>query len=213
MGKFVLKEEVVKFELAEGNYILSLEVDRLKESSYIANLLEFLAINESEVTGEILLKVGLRVELESATLVTIPRDLVVKVKDGVLSFVSSHFDGVEPNVTVNNFIQFFVDLGYADPRLNIQWRITEISLDHLAARKGYVREPSWREFLYPREGLEERRFVKDGVVLYFDTGEDQRYHFNEEGSFSFDSSRRPLAETYEETIHSIQQGINFEIAE
>lgn len=213
MGKFVLKEEVVKFELAEGNYILSLEVDRLKESSYIANLLEFLAINESEVTGEILLKVGLRVELESATLVTIPRDLVVKVKDGVLSFVSSHFDGAEPNVTVNDFIQFFVDLGYADPRLNIQWRITEISLDHLAARKGYVREPSWREFLYPREGLEERRFVKDGVVLYFDTGEDQRYHFNEEGSFSFDSSRRPLAETYEETIHSIQQGINFEIAE
>lgn len=213
MGKFVLKEEVVKFELAEGNYILSLEVDRLKESSYIANLLEFLAINESEVTGEILLNVGLRVELESATLVTIPRDLVVKVKDGVLSFVSSHFDGVEPNVTVNNFIQFFVDLGYADPRLNIQWRITEISLDHLAARKGYVREPSWREFLYPREGLEERRFVKDGVVLYFDTGEDQRYHFNEEGSFSFDSSRRPLAETYEEVIHSIRQGINFEIAE
>lgn len=213
MGKFVLKEEVVKFELAEGNYILSLEVDRLKESSYIANLLEFLAINESEVTGEILLKVGLRVELESATLVTIPRDLVVKVKDGVLSFVSSHFDGVEPNVTVNDFIQFFVDLGYADPRLNIQWRITEISLDHLAARKGYVREPSWREFLYPREGLEERRFVKDGVVLYFDTGEDQRYHFNEERSFSLNSSRRPLAETYEETIHSIQQGINFEIAE
>lgn len=213
MGKFVLKEEVVKFELAEGNYILSLEVDRLKESSYIANLLEFLAINESEVTGEILLKVGLRVELESATLVTIPRDLVVKVKDGILSFVSSQFDGVEPNIAVNDFIQFFVDLGYSDPRPEIQWRITEISLDHLAARKGYVREPSWREFIYPREGLEERYFVKDGVVLYFDTGEDQLYHFNESESFSFDPSRRPLSETYEEVIHSIRQGINFEIAE
>ena len=213
MGKFVLKEEVVKFELAEGNYILSLEVDRLKESSYIANLLEFLAINESEVTGEILLKVGLRVELESATLVTIPRDLVVKVKDGVLSFVSSHFDGVEPNVTVNNFIQFFVDLGYSDPRPEIQWGVTDVSLDNLAALKGYVREPSWREFFYPREGLEERYFVKDGVVLYFDTGEDRRYHFNEERSFSFDPSRRPLAETYKEEIHSTLQAINFEIAE
>lgn len=213
MGKFVLKEEVVKFELTEGNYILNLEVDRLKESSYIANLLEFLAINESEVTGEILLKVGLRVELESATLVTIPRDLVVKVKDGILSFVSSQFDGVEPNIAVNDFIQFFVDLGYSDPRPEIQWGITEISLDHLAARKGYVREPSWREFLYPREGREERYFVKDGVVLYFDTGEDRRYHFNEPRSFSFDPSRRPLAETYEEEIHSTLQGINFEIAE
>lgn len=213
MGKFVLKEEVVKFELSEGNYILSLEVDRLKESSYIANLLEFLAINESEVTGEILLKVGLRVELESATLVTIPRDLVVKVKDGILSFVSSQFDGVEPNIAVNDFIQFFVDLGYRDPRPEIQWGITDISLDNLAALKGYVREPSWREFRYPREGVEERHFVKDGVVLYFDTGEDQLYHFNEEGSFSFDPSRRPLAETYEEVIHSIRQGINFEIAE
>lgn len=213
MGKFVLKEESVKFGLTEGNHTLIFEFDRLKEKGYIAGLLEFLAINESEVTGELLLGVRSILELESATIVTKPRDLVVKVKDGVLSFVSSHFDGAEPNVTVNDFIQFFVDLGYSDPRLNIQWRITEISLDHLAARKGYVREPSWREFLYPREGLEERRFVKDGVVLYFDTGEDQRYHFNEEGSFSFDSSRRPLAETYEETIHSIQQGINFEIAE
>lgn len=213
MGKFVLKEEVVKFELTEGNRILSFEVDRLKESSYIANLLEFLAINESEVTGEILLKVGLRLELESATIVTIPRDLVVKVKDGFLSFTSKQLAGIKPSIAVNDFIQFFVDLGYSDPRPEIQWGITDVSLDNLAALKGYVREPSWREFLYPREGLEERYFVKDGVVLYFDTGEDQLYHFNEERSFSFDPSRRPLAETYEEVIHTVRQGINFEIAE
>lgn len=213
MGNFVLKEEAVKFELTEGNRTLTFEVDRLKESSYIANLLEFLAINESEVSGEILLKVGLRLELENATIVTIPRDLVVKVNDDILSFVSSQFGGAEPNIAVNDFIQFFVDLGYSDPRPEIQWGITEISLDNLAALKGYVREPSWREFLYPREGLEERYFVKDGVVLYFDTGEDQLYHFNEGRSFSLDPSRRPLAETYEEVIHSIRQGINFEIAE
>lgn len=213
MGKFVLKEESVKFGLTEDNHTLIFEFDRLKEKGYIAGLLEFLAINESEVTGELLLGVRSILELESATIVTKPRDLVVKVKDGVLSFVSSHFDGVEPNVTVNDFIQFFVDLGYSDPRPEIQWGVTDVSLDNLAALKGYVREPSWREFFYPREGLEERYFVKDGVVLYFDTGEDQLYHFNEEGSFSFDSSRRPLAETYEEVIHSIRQGINFEIAE
>lgn len=213
MGNFVLKEEAVKFELTEGNRTLTFEVDRLKESSYIANLLEFLAINESEVSGEILLKVGLRLELENATIVTIPRDLVVKVNDDILYFVSSQFGGAEPNIAVNDFIQFFVDLGYSDPRPEIQWRITEISLDHLAEVKGYIRKPSWREFLYPREGLEERYFVKDGVVLYFDTGEDQLYHFNEGRSFSFDPSRRPLSETYEEAIHSIRQGINFEIAE
>lgn len=213
MGKFVLKEEVVKFELTEGNRTLIFKFDRLKENGYVTGLLEFLAINESEVTGEILLGIHSVLELESATIFTIPRDLVVKVKDGVLSFVSSQFDGVEPNIAVNDFIQFFVDLGYTDPRPEIQWDITDISLDNTAARKGYVREPSWREFLYPRDGLVKRYFVKDGVVLYFDTGEDQLYHFNEAQSFSFDPSRRPLGETYEEVIHSIRQGINFEIAE
>lgn len=213
MGKFNLKWEEVRFELVEGNLSLAFEFNRLTKGKYISKLLEFLSINEENVTGSFAFRIFAHLKIENNTQIFTPSDLTVEIKDGNILFQSAIFKGIIPNIAVSDFIQFFVDLGYSDPRPEIQWRITEISLDHLAARKGYVREPSWREFLYPRDGLEERRFVKDGVVLYFDTDEDRRYHFNEEGSFSFDSSRRPLGETYKETIEEIRKGINWEIWE
>lgn len=213
MGKFNLKWEEVRFELVEGNLSLAFEFNRLTKGKYISKLLEFLSINEENVTGSFAFRIFAHLKVENNTQIFTPGDLTVEIKDGIILFQSARFKGIVPNIAVSDFIQFFVDLGYPDPRNEIQWTPTEISLDNLAEKIGETRKPSWREFWYPRDGIEERHFIKGCTVLYFDTGEDQCYHFNEEQSFNFSPKKVPLSKKHSEIIEEIRKAINFEIWE